>query len=41
MINDYFRVTGARDTFLDYAGLFSITLRNENVQNSIQDGMKF
>ena len=32
MIHDYFRVTGARDTVLDYADLFSITLRNDNVQ---------
>ena len=32
MINDYFRVIGAHDTVLDYADLFSITLRNDNVQ---------
>ena len=32
MIYDYFRVTGAHDTVLDYAGLFSVTLREENVQ---------
>ena len=32
MIYDYFRVTGAHDTVLDYADLFSITLRNDNVQ---------
>ena len=32
MIYDYFRVTGAHDTVLDYAVLFSITLRNDNVQ---------
>ena len=25
MINDYFRVTGAHDTVLDYADLFSVT----------------
>ena len=31
MIYDYFRVTGAHDTVLDYADLFSITLRNDNV----------
>ena len=29
MINDYFRVTGARDTVLDNACLFSITLRTD------------
>ena len=32
MIYDYFRVTGAHDTVLDYADLFSITLRNDDVQ---------
>ena len=31
MIYDYSRVTGAHDTVLDYADLFSITLRNDNV----------
>ena len=33
MLCDYFRVTGARDAVLDYADLFSITLRNDNVQD--------
>ena len=33
MIYDYFRVTGAQDTVLDYADLFSVTLRNDNVKN--------
>ena len=32
MIYDGFRVTGAHDTVLDYADLFSITLRNDDVQ---------
>ena len=32
MINDYFRVTGAHDTVLDYAVLFSVTLRTDDVQ---------
>ena len=32
MIYDYFRVTGAHDTVLDYADLYSITLRNDDVQ---------
>ena len=32
MIYDYCRVTGAHDTVLDYSDLFSITLRNDNVQ---------
>ena len=33
MIHDYVRVTGAHDTVLDYADLFSITLRNDDVQD--------
>ena len=42
MIYDYFRVTGAHDTVLDCANLFSITLRNDDVfRTSIRDGMKF
>ena len=32
MIYDYFRVTGAHDTVLDDADLFTITLRNDDVQ---------
>ena len=32
MIYDYFRATGVHDTVLDYADLFTITLRNDNVQ---------
>ena len=32
MICDYFRVTGAHDTVLDFADLFSVTLRNDNVE---------
>ena len=32
MTNDNFRVTGAHDTVLGYADLFTITLRNEDVQ---------
>ena len=32
MIYDYFRVTGAHDTVLDYADLFCIILRNDDVQ---------
>ena len=31
MICEYFRVTGVHDTVLDYADLFSITLRNDDV----------
>ena len=32
MICDYFRVTGAHDSVQDYADLFSVTLRDDNVQ---------
>ena len=33
LIYDHFQVTGARDTVLDYADLFTITFRNEQVQD--------
>ena len=32
MIYDNFRVTGAQDTVLDYADVFSVTLRNDDVR---------
>ena len=32
MTDDYFRVTGARDTVLDYADFFSVTLRQDGLQ---------
>ena len=32
MIYDYFRVTGVNDSVLDYADLFSVVLRNDNIQ---------
>ena len=32
MIYDYFQVSGAHDTVLDYAGSFSVTLRDDNIQ---------
>ena len=32
MIYDYFRVTGAHDAVFDHADLFSVTLRNDDVQ---------
>ena len=32
MIYDYFRVTGAHDTVLDYADLFSVSLHDDNFQ---------
>ena len=31
-IYDYFRVTGAHDTVLDYADLFSVTLHDDNIR---------
>ena len=33
LIYEYFRVAGAHDTVLDYADLFSMPLRNDNVQD--------
>ena len=33
MIYDYYRVTRAHDTFLDYSDLFSISFRNDDVQD--------
>ena len=33
MIYEFFRVTGAHDTVLGFAGLFFITIRNDNVQD--------
>ena len=32
MIYDNFRTTGAHDTVLDYADLFSVTLHDDNIQ---------
>ena len=32
MVYDYFRVTGAHDTVLDYADFFSVTLHDDNIQ---------
>ena len=32
IVYDYFRVTAAHDTVLDYADLFSVTLRDDNIQ---------
>ena len=33
IICGYFRVTGAHDTVLDYADLFSLTLHDDNIQD--------
>ena len=33
MIFDYFRVIGGHDAVLDYADLFSVNLRGNNVQD--------
>ena len=35
MIYDYFRVTGAHDAVLDYADLFSVSLRDDNIQEFV------
>ena len=32
MIYDYFRVSSAHDTELDYADLISVTLHDDNIQ---------
>ena len=32
MFYDYFRVTGAHDTVLDFADLCSVTLHDDNIQ---------
>ena len=37
MIYDYFRVTGAHDTVLDYADLFSFNLHDDNIQECRYD----
>ena len=34
MIYDYFRVTSAHGPVLNYADLFSVTLRDDNIQES-------
>ena len=41
LIYEYFRVTGANDSVENYADLFTVALRNENIQDSIQNVMKF
>ena len=41
LINDYFRVFGAHGTVLDYADLFTISLRNDDVQEFDTRWMKF
>ena len=43
MIYDYFRVTGAHCTVLDYADLFSVTLHDDNIQGfdiSVKDSIR-
>ena len=37
MVSDNFRVTGAHDNVLDYAALFTFSLRNDEVQDSTRD----
>ena len=38
LIYDYFRVIGVQDSVENYADLFTITLRNDDIQDSIQSG---
>ena len=38
LICEYFRVTGAHDSVENYADLFTISLRNDDIQYSIQSG---
>ena len=35
MIYDYFRVTGAHDTALDFADLFSVPFHDDNIQEFV------
>ena len=41
MIYDYFRVTGAHDTVLNYADFFSVTLHDDSIQEFDTRWMKF
>ena len=41
LIYEYFRVTGANDSVENHADLFTIVLRNDDIQNSIRSGMEF
>ena len=41
LIYDYFRVTGANDSVENYANLFSIALRNDDIQEFDSNGTEF
>ena len=41
LIYEYFRVTGANDSFENYADLFTIVLRNDDIQESVRNGTEF
>ena len=41
LIYDYFGVTGIHDSVENYADLFTISLRNDDIRNSIQSGAEF
>ena len=41
LIYEYFRVTGANDSVENYADLFTISLRNDDIQESTQSGTEF
>ena len=41
LIYEYFRVTGANDSVENYADLFTIVLRSDDIQNSNRNGTEF
>ena len=41
LIYEYFRVIGANDSVENYADLFTIVLRTDDIQDSIQNVTKF
>ena len=41
LIYEYFRVTGANDSVENYADLFTIVLRNDDIQARFEMGRKF
>ena len=41
LIYDYFRVTGTHDSVEDYTDFLTISLRNDDIQESIQSGTEF
>ena len=41
LIFEYFRVTGANDSVENYADLFTVVLRNDDIQELVRNGTKF